>query len=126
MSRQSADGDRRWALLFALVLVTMPALTLVVAFAVLSLTQTELIGQLTAFELVELYVIELAAFAVFSYILYRTGRFAWAKHDDSVGGPPSEHTPEDEAVSDAQSDNTIAGNEAGSTVGRSVETEDGA
>jgi hypothetical protein len=52
-------------------LVTMPALTLVAAFAVLTATRSALLDGLTALEVVELYLVELAMFAVFGYVLYR-------------------------------------------------------
>jgi hypothetical protein len=67
----SSKPDRLWLLLTGLLVVTMPALTLVVAAGALSATRSVAIGQLTAVEAVELYLVEVAAFAVFSYLLYR-------------------------------------------------------
>jgi hypothetical protein len=52
-------------------LVTMPALTLVAAYAVLAATRSALLEGLTPVEVVELYLVELAMFAVFGYLLYR-------------------------------------------------------
>jgi hypothetical protein len=63
--------DRFWLLVIGLLVVTMPALVLVVVYAVLLATRSVLIGQITLLEAAELYVIEVAAFALFSYLLYR-------------------------------------------------------
>lgn len=62
---------RAWWIVTGLLLVTMPALTLGVAYAALTATRSVIIEQLTLVEAVELYLVELAAFAVFSYLLYR-------------------------------------------------------
>jgi hypothetical protein len=56
-------------------LVTMPALTLVAAYAVLAATRSALIEGLTPVEVVELYLVELVMFAVFGYLLYRLTLF---------------------------------------------------
>jgi hypothetical protein len=64
-------SDRFWLLVIGLLVVTMPALVLVVVYAVLLATQSVLVGQITLLEAAELYVIEVAAFALFSYLLYR-------------------------------------------------------
>jgi hypothetical protein len=55
----------------AVLLVTMPAVTLLAAYAVLAATRSTLLQGLTLVEAAELYFIELAAFALFSYLLYR-------------------------------------------------------
>lgn len=65
------SDERFWLALTALLVVTMPAFTLIVAYAVLLATQSALADQLTIVEVVELYLIELTAFAVFAYLLYR-------------------------------------------------------
>jgi hypothetical protein len=63
--------DRFWLLVIGLLVVTMPALVLVVAYAVLLATRSVLVGQISPVEAAELYVIEVVAFALFSYLLYR-------------------------------------------------------
>lgn len=69
-------SDRFWLILTGMLLVTMPAFTLVVAYAVLLATRSAIVNQLTAVEVVELYLIELAAFALFGYLLYRLTRYS--------------------------------------------------
>lgn len=69
-------GERRrlgraWPLVIGVLLVTMPAVTLLVAYAALTATQSVIVGQLTAVEAIELYLVEFAAFATFSYLFYR-------------------------------------------------------
>ncbi|WP_411968718.1 hypothetical protein [Haloferax sp. YSSS75] len=81
MERTQPKDERLWILAFGLTLVMMPAVTLVLAFAVLSATQSAIVDQLTPVELVELYVVELVAFALFGYILYRIAQYAWARQD---------------------------------------------
>ncbi len=87
-----------------LLLVTMPAFTLVVAYAVLLATRSALVDGVGAVEVVELYLIELAAFALFGYLLYRLTGFASRRHEqvrsrgdgdddddaDPAGGPHSD------------------------------------
>jgi hypothetical protein len=63
--------DRFWLLVTGLLVVTLPALTLTVAYVALTATRSVAVGQLTATEAVELYLIEVVAFAAFSYLLYR-------------------------------------------------------
>ncbi|MEF8819898.1 MAG: hypothetical protein V5A31_05895 [Haloferacaceae archaeon] len=63
--------DRLWLMLAGLLLVTMPAFTLVIAYAVLRATRSALLDGLTAVEVVELYLVETVMFAVFGYLLYR-------------------------------------------------------
>ncbi len=63
--------DRVWFTVAGLLLVTMPAFTLVVAYAVLRATRSALLDGLTAVEMIELYLVETAMFAVFGYVLYR-------------------------------------------------------
>lgn len=63
--------DRFWMLVTGLLVVTLPALTLLIAYVVLTATRSVAIGQLTVVEAVELYLIEVVVFAVFSYLLYR-------------------------------------------------------
>jgi len=65
------EEDRRWLIAVGLLVVVTPALTLAVAYVVLVATQSVLVGQITPVEAVELYLVELAAFALFSYLLYR-------------------------------------------------------
>lgn len=72
----SGAPGRLWLLAIGVLLVTMPAITLVVAYAALSLTQSVALERLTVVEAVELYVVELAMFAAFSYLLYRLTRYA--------------------------------------------------
>ncbi|KAB1185517.1 MULTISPECIES: hypothetical protein [Haloferax] len=96
------EDDRVWALAFGLTLVTMPAVTLILAFAVLSATQSAIVEQLTPLELVELYVVELVAFALFSYILYRLAQYAWARHDELT---TEREAVESETVTSAESVN---------------------
>jgi hypothetical protein len=52
-------------------LLLMPAVTLLVAFLVLDLTRSALLADPTPLEVAELYAVELAAFALFGYLLYR-------------------------------------------------------
>ncbi|WP_191967103.1 MULTISPECIES: hypothetical protein [Haloferax] len=98
MEGKRTGDDRVWALAFGLTLVTMPAVTLILAFAVLSATQSAIVEQLTPLELVELYVVELVAFALFSYILYRLAQYAWARHDELAS---ERETVESETVTNA-------------------------
>lgn len=63
--------DRFWLTVAGLLLVTMPAFTLVAAYAVLRATRSALLEGLTAVEVVELYIVETVMFAVFGYLLYR-------------------------------------------------------
>jgi len=73
MDHEAPDGepDRRWLIGVGLLVVVTPALTLAVAYAVVLATRSVLVGQITPAEAVELYLVELAAFALFSYLLYR-------------------------------------------------------
>lgn len=64
-------SDRFWLTVAGLLLVTMPAFTLVVAYAVLRATRSALLEGLTTIEVLELYLVEVAMFAVFGYLLYR-------------------------------------------------------
>lgn len=68
--------DRFWLVVAGLLLVTMPAVTLAVAYTVLWVTRSALVEQVTPLELLELYVVELVAFTAFSYLLYRLTRHA--------------------------------------------------
>ena len=63
--------DRFWVLVTGLLVVTLPALTLLVAYVALTATRSVAVGQLTPTEAAELYLIEVVAFAAFSYLLYR-------------------------------------------------------
>ena len=58
-------------LVTGLLVVTLPALTLLVAYVALTATRSVAVGQLTPTEAAELYLIEVVAFAAFSYLLYR-------------------------------------------------------
>ena len=73
--------DRVWLFVTGVLLVTMPAITLVVAYATLSATRSALLAELTLIEAVELYLVELAAFAAFSYLLYRLTRYTSSRHE---------------------------------------------
>jgi hypothetical protein len=63
--------DRVRLMIAGILLVTVPAFTLVVAYAVLRATRSALLDGLTAVEVVELYLVETAMFALFGYLLYR-------------------------------------------------------
>jgi hypothetical protein len=73
VSDASSQGgfDRIQPILVGLLLVVTPALTLLVAYAVLSATRSVALAEVTLVEAVELYLVELAMFAVFAYLLYR-------------------------------------------------------
>jgi len=73
--------DRLWFVLTGLVVVTMPALVLIVVYVALTSTRSVVLGQLTAVEAVEIYLIEVAAFAVFSYLLYRFTLYTVRRQD---------------------------------------------
>lgn len=63
---------RRSLTVVALFLVVLlPALVLAVTLAFLQFAQAVAIGELSALELVELYLIEMAVFGVAAYLLYR-------------------------------------------------------
>lgn len=64
-------AERLRLLAAGILLVTMPAITLLVVYAVLTATRSALLDGLTLVEAAELYFIELAAFALFGYLLYR-------------------------------------------------------
>ncbi|SEP06276.1 hypothetical protein SAMN04487948_11296 [Halogranum amylolyticum] len=74
-----SDVEKLWLLVVGVLLVTMPALTLFVAYAVLSATRSVVLEQVTLVEAAELYLIELVAFGVFSYVLYRLTRYLLRK-----------------------------------------------
>jgi hypothetical protein len=82
--------DRVWLFVTGVLLVTMPAITLVVAYAALSATRSAVLAELTLVEAVELYLVELAAFAVFSYLLYRLTMYTSSRHaaaaEERAGG----------------------------------------
>lgn len=63
--------DRLWLLVTGLLVIAMPALTLVVAYVALTVTRSVVVGRITLVDAVELYLVEAAAFAAFSYLLYR-------------------------------------------------------
>lgn len=67
---------RLWLFVVGVLLVTMPAITLVVAYAALTVTRSVALERLTPVEAVELYLVELAMFALFSYLLYRLTGYA--------------------------------------------------
>jgi hypothetical protein len=69
-----ADGEglgRLRLLVVGVLLVTTPAVTLVVAYGVLLATRSALLAELTLVEAIELYLIELGAFVLFAFLLYR-------------------------------------------------------
>jgi hypothetical protein len=93
MTEEDGEASKRlWLLVTGVLLVTMPAFTLVVAYAVLSATQSAIVERVSPIEILELYLVELAAFAVFSYVLYRLTRYSSLRyrlsHHDS--GPSRE------------------------------------
>lgn len=101
------ESDRLWALLFGVTLVTMPAVALVLAYGVLSIVQSPILDRVTVVELVELYLVELAAFAAFSYILYRLALYAWARHDALADG--AETADADETAVTSATDTEVDG-----------------
>lgn len=90
--------DRFWLIVTGLLLVTMPALTLLVAYAVLVATQSVLVGQITLVEAVELYLVEVLAFGVFGYLLYRLTFYTSRKTRE----PPSAEVEGEDAVGSEQ------------------------
>lgn len=68
-------SDRIWLLLTALLVVTVPALTLALAYTLLATTQSALANQFTPIEILELYLAEVVGFVVFGYLLYRLMRY---------------------------------------------------
>lgn len=82
--------DRVWYLVTGLLVLLTPAITLVILFAVLVATQAVAVGEITLVQAVELYVVELGAFAVFGYLLYRFTLYAVQRQnrveDDSPSG----------------------------------------
>jgi hypothetical protein len=71
--------DRFWLFATGILLVTMPAITLLVAYVALTATRSVVLEQITLVEAVELYLVELAAFAAFSYLLYRLSQYTIRK-----------------------------------------------
>jgi membrane protein implicated in regulation of membrane protease activity len=69
-------SDRLWLLVAGLLLVLTPAFTLVVVYAVLITTQSVTLGQVSLVQAIELYLVELAFFAGFGYLLYRLTLYA--------------------------------------------------
>lgn len=94
--RSATSGDpgfpsgRVWWLVTGLLLVTMPALTLGVAYLALTATRSVLVEQLTLVEAAELYLVELAAFALFSYLLYRLTWYTSRRSDLGLDGAGEE------------------------------------
>lgn len=74
-SATGADVDRIRLVAVGLLLVTMPAVTLVAALGVLAATQSVVVADVTFVEALELYLIELGAFVLFAYLLYRVTVF---------------------------------------------------
>lgn len=83
------DVERRWLLVTGVLLVTMPALTLFLAYAVLTATRSVVLEQLTLVEAAELYLVELVAFAVFSYLLYRFTNYSLRRQQSTDGSQQS-------------------------------------
>lgn len=81
---ERAFPDRFWVLVTGLLVVTLPVLTLLVAYVALTATRSVAIGRLTVTEAVELYLIEVMAFAAFSYLLYRLTLYS-ARRQAGVG-----------------------------------------
>jgi uncharacterized membrane protein len=75
-------SERLWLLLTALLVITVPALTLVLAYAVLLATRSALANQFTPVEILELYLVEVVAFALFGYLLYRLLRYGLDRGTD--------------------------------------------
>jgi hypothetical protein len=69
--KQPPPVDRAWLLVTGVLLVTMPAVTLLVAYVAINATRSVVQRRITLVEAAELYLIELAAFALFSYLFYR-------------------------------------------------------
>ncbi|MCT9097949.1 hypothetical protein [Haloarchaeobius sp. HME9146] len=78
-------GNRFWLLLAGILLVTMPAFTLLVLFAILSVTRSALLDELTLLEIAEVYLVEFVMFAVFSYLLYRLLMYSVERQRSSSG-----------------------------------------
>jgi hypothetical protein len=77
MSDRRFPIPRRFLLIATgLLVIMMPAFTLVAAFAVLSVAQSVVLDQLTLVEIAELYLIEVMTLALFSYLLYRLTMYA--------------------------------------------------
>lgn len=72
-----------WLILTGVLLVTMPALTLIVAYVALRLTRSVLLDRLTMVEVVELYLVELVMFSVFTYVLYRLTLYTLSLSEDA-------------------------------------------
>ncbi len=81
--------DRFWMLVTGLLVVTLPALTLLVAYVALTATRSVAVGQLTLVEAVELYLIEVVAFAAFSYLLYRLTLYSARRQEVGSDGDSS-------------------------------------
>ena len=75
-----------------LLLILAPAVTLVVVYAVLLATRTVVVGQITLLQAVELYVVELLAFALFGYLLYRLTLFAVVRQSRAIERPTTEQS----------------------------------
>lgn len=95
-----SDYRRVWVLVTGVLLVTMPALTLLVAYAVLTATRSVVLEQLTVVEAVELYLVEVAAFAVFSYLLYRLTSHAIDRQSDTETSRESQRREYDQSRGD--------------------------
>ncbi|WP_435361571.1 hypothetical protein [Haloarchaeobius sp. DFWS5] len=77
-------ANRFWLVLTALLLVTMPAFTLFVAFAILSVTRSAVLEQLTWVEIAELYLVEFVMFSAFAYLLYRLTWYSIGRNDATM------------------------------------------
>jgi hypothetical protein len=100
MDDDSLLADRFWLVLTAALLVVMPALTLLVAYVALAATRSVVVEQITLVEAVELYLVELAAFAAFSYLLYRVTMYTISRQNRAL---------EESADTGAQSDERADG-----------------
>ncbi|WP_267643547.1 hypothetical protein [Haloarchaeobius amylolyticus] len=82
--------NRLWLVVAGILLVTMPALTLLLLFVILSVTRSALLDELTLLEVAEIYLVEFVMFAVFSYLLYRLLRYSLAREGSFVGSGTEE------------------------------------
>lgn len=78
---------RGQSLLLVLLVLFTPIVILVITLGFLQIAEGLVLGELSPFELLELYVIELVLFAVIAYSLYRASMTAM---EGRVAEPPGE------------------------------------
>ena len=86
----AARLDRIWFFAAGLLVLLTPAITLVVIFAVLVATQAVAAGEITLVQAVELYLVEVGAFAVFGYLLYRLFLYAVQRENRAEDESPGD------------------------------------